>query len=110
MKSSAKDSGKKVPCPVLDPVEMLYIPPVQEVDGYFMLVLVDHHHLGVIRKVFSKDPKNYCPRCQTDHIQYQAIEKMKMACCEEPIMIAEYFFVGPTGPVHTRCTHDHSEE
>jgi len=95
---------EKVPCPVLDPVEMLYIPP----DDIFSLMLFNHHH-ELVMKAFSKDPKNYCPRCQTDHIRYQASGNMKASCCEEPIMIAEYFFVGPTGPVHTRCTHDHSE-
>jgi len=99
---------EKVSCPVLDPVEMLYTPPVQEEDDIFSLTLFNHHH-DLVRKAFSKDPKNYCPRCQTDHIRYQASGNMKASCCEEPIMIAEYFFVGPTGPVHTRCTHDHSE-
>lgn len=100
---------KKTPCPVLDPVKV----PVQEADDIFGLKLIDPRFqgvgTGVVTKAFSKDPKRYCSRCQTDHVQYTAIENMKASCCDEPIMIAEYFFVGPTGPVHTRCTRDHGE-
>ena len=97
---------KKTPCPVLDPVEIPYIPP--DPYGRFSLRIVGP--FGVVRKEFSKDPSKYCPRCQTDHIQYTAIQPMKPSCCEELIQVAGYFLVGPTGPIHMRCAKDHEVE
>lgn len=101
---------KRTPCPILDPVKQVHVP-----DDTFWLTLIDPYfrhvgHNGVVKKTFSKDPKGYCSRCQTDHVQYTAIENLKASCCDEPVMIAEHFFVGPTGPIHRRCAHDHSEE